>query len=852
MRVRKGVFISVVIAVLAIFSTIACAEDAALSQKAETLNKISLLQGNGSDYNLGGQILRSEASTFIVRLLGKEDYVLENKSKFKATYKDVKGNEWFVPYIAYCTEQGIIKGFPDGKFAPGQNISEKAFLKMVLCAMGYVYDVDFNWSNVYSKAYDVGLVTEENYLTKTADNNKYTRGSVVSALYNSLNKKMNNKNISVINYLIENGAVVADTAYGAGAVIDESQTSIRQVTVTNETKIALSLNEEILSIAKSQIKVYEKDNNKNLLDASVESQSGSQIVLKTAAQTASKVYIVELNNIKDKLGNYISSVTAQFTGYKKPDANLTVVKEISVLNGSRITVKFNEAVKTISASNIKVYETADKSNTLAVSIEAQSSDTVTLNTSTQTAEKSYTVEFINIEDTELNNVPSITGTFTGYKASEVKSDFFKISKVEPISKSLVKIYFTQPLNINAEIQMFYEVLKDGQSYVKGSSSTMTLKTYLNDSNAVGLWLKDKNFDDGATYTLKISGDLTSNYSLKLNDGNGDSATFTGIGSPNQDFSVVNVQAIDNKTVQVEFNSELDPFAAENFSLYTIKDTSGTPKSVLKAVLAGEGDKKGKIVKLGISVPLSTTSHYILTLNNIKDRFNQFSLDNAKYDFSSNVSAKPDLKIINVYTESKGTLIVYFDRALDSQTASLTENYIINGNGYSASPYKVYFDPVKTPFCVKLYLSSDKLLESTGSYKLTVSNSLRDETEHISLSNIEYTFGGTSQQYIKPLIYEARIVAKDAILVKTSSELSNRAPNTSASNFMLEYNDGSTKKTIIPNNVAYIDATTLIIKSDSISLNVQYTLKFTALEDYGELNTRTESDGSTSVGVTLGS
>jgi hypothetical protein len=87
---------------------------------------------------------------------------------------------------------------------------------------------------------------------------------------------------------------------------------------------------------------------------------------------------------------------------------------------------------------------------------------------------------------------------------------------------------------------------------------------------------------------------------------------------------------------------------------------------------------------------------------------------------------------------------------------------------------VYFDPVKTPFCVKLYLSSDKLLESTGSYKLTVSNSLRDETEHISLSNIEYTFSGTSQQYIKPLIYEARIVAKDAILVKTSSELSNRA------------------------------------------------------------------------------
>jgi hypothetical protein len=460
------------------------------------LNKISLLLGNGTDYNLSGQILRSEASTFIVRLLGKEDFVLENKGKFKSTYKDVKGNEWFVPYIAYCTEQGIISGFPDGKFAPNQNISEKAFLKLVLCAMGYSYGVDFDWNNVFSNAYNVGLVTDSNYTTKTGDNNKYTRGNVVSVLYNSLNKKIKNKNSSVINYLIENGAVALDKAYDAGAVIDEPRTSIQQVTVTNETKITLLLNEEILNINKSQVKVYEKDNKNNLLDVTVESQTGNQIILKTTAQAGLKAYIVELLNIKDNLGNLSQSVTANFTGFKKPDAIQTAVKEVSVVNGNRIIVKFNEVVKAISASNIKVYETSSKNNILSVSIEEQSSDSVTLNTSTQTAEKSYTVEFLNIEDQDANTVASIIGSFTGYRPLEVKSDYFKISKVEPISNSLIKVYFTQPINMSTEIQMFYEILKDGQSYVKGSLDTMLTKTCLNDSYSVGLWLKNRDFDEG--------------------------------------------------------------------------------------------------------------------------------------------------------------------------------------------------------------------------------------------------------------------------------------------------------------------------------------------------------------------
>lgn len=854
MRSRKGILISVALAVIFLFSVAAYASDSALTKKADALNKIYLLKGNGTDYNLSGQILRSEASTFIVRLLGKEDYVLDNKDKYKTVpYKDVKGNEWFVPYIAYCTEQGIIKGFPDGKFAPNQNISEKALLKLVLCAMGYTYGVDFDWNNLYLKAYDVGLVTDDSYKTKTGDNDKYTRGSVVSVLYNSLNKKIKGKDLSVINSLIESGAVSADTAFGAGVVLDEPVTGIKKADAVSETKLTLELNEDIQKLDKAQIKIYEKDNSKNTLDVTIESQTGNIIVLKTSAQVGSKIYTVELNRVKDGYGN-LANVTSSFTGFKKPDAELTSVKEVSVVSGSKITVKFSEAVKSIAASNIKVYESDASSSTLTVSIESQSSDSITLTTSLQKEDKAYTIEFLNVEDEEGNTVASVKGSFTGYKSPVVKSDYFTVSKVEPISKSFIKIYFTQPININTEIQMYYEILKGTQSFVKGDSGSMVVKTSLNDEYSVGLWLKNQSFNDNESYTLKISGDLTSAYGLKINDGTGSSTTFVGVGKANQELSVVSVRALDTKTVQVEFNAEMDPSSVQNIANYFIEDKDGVPRGIVKAVLTSDSDKKGKIVKLGIAGTLDTSKIYKLTMNNIKDRFNQFTLNSIVYDFIGNVPAKADLKIVNVFPESKGVLMVYFDRPVDESSAMFEGNYLITGitnGGYVAVPAKLYFDAVKSPYAVKLYLPADKQLGDNGSYKLTILRTFQDEMGDISSNDIEYTFSGTSQQYIKPLIYEAKIVAKDAICLKISSELSNKAPNTLASNFSLEYKEGSTTKTIIPDNIGYINPTTLILKSDAISINQSYTLKFTALEDYAEINTRTSVDGMTSIGVTVG-
>jgi hypothetical protein len=169
-----------------------------VTEKADTLNKFTVLRGDGKDYNLNGQLTRAEAAAFIIRIMGKEEEVLGNNNKYnKTVFPDVQKGQWFTSYIAYCVEQGIIGGFPNGKYAPNDPISEKAFLKLVLGVLGYKYNIDFDWSNVYATAYNTGLVLDYTYQGKSGDNTNYKRSEVVNVLYNVLRRINRNKKVTV-------------------------------------------------------------------------------------------------------------------------------------------------------------------------------------------------------------------------------------------------------------------------------------------------------------------------------------------------------------------------------------------------------------------------------------------------------------------------------------------------------------------------------------------------------------------------------------------------------------------------------------------------------------------------------
>src|SRR4051812_32393750 len=125
MSVFKRSIVFVFVFVLVFTSMGAVMADATIQEKAADLNKLSILQGDGTSFNLTGQLSRAEALTFIVRIMGQESMVTMNKVKYATTpFSDVKKTDWFAPIIGYSNELKLINGFPDGTFHPNEKISE--------------------------------------------------------------------------------------------------------------------------------------------------------------------------------------------------------------------------------------------------------------------------------------------------------------------------------------------------------------------------------------------------------------------------------------------------------------------------------------------------------------------------------------------------------------------------------------------------------------------------------------------------------------------------------------------------------------------------------------------------------
>jgi len=79
-----------------------------------------------------------------------------------APFPDVPVNGDFAGYITYCAQRGIINGYPDGTFKPGNPLTGYAFMKMLLGALGYNAEIEGyigdNWSVAVAKqAIGIGL-----------------------------------------------------------------------------------------------------------------------------------------------------------------------------------------------------------------------------------------------------------------------------------------------------------------------------------------------------------------------------------------------------------------------------------------------------------------------------------------------------------------------------------------------------------------------------------------------------------------------------------------------------------------------------------------------------------------------
>ena len=121
------------------------------SNSVETLRENDIMTGFGDGtFKPNKNLNRAEAVTLLMRL--KE--ISPDETVSQAPFPDVPTNAWFAPAVVEATNQGWIKGFPDGKFHPEQSLNRAEWATLISRAFDLTQDApNAEYKDVPSQAW---------------------------------------------------------------------------------------------------------------------------------------------------------------------------------------------------------------------------------------------------------------------------------------------------------------------------------------------------------------------------------------------------------------------------------------------------------------------------------------------------------------------------------------------------------------------------------------------------------------------------------------------------------------------------------------------------------------------------
>lgn len=171
---------------------------------ADHLKDLGLFQGTAQGYELDRAPTRGEAAAMLVRLLGEEQNALT--LEYSAPFDDLQN--WEKPYVQYLYDIGATTGVSETAFAPEAPCTAQMYAAFVLRALGYTEaDGDFTYADVDGFAQKIGL-----YDAAVIDTEDFLRDDVVAASYTALSLMPKDSEQTLLDQLVENGAVDAQAA----------------------------------------------------------------------------------------------------------------------------------------------------------------------------------------------------------------------------------------------------------------------------------------------------------------------------------------------------------------------------------------------------------------------------------------------------------------------------------------------------------------------------------------------------------------------------------------------------------------------------------------------------------------
>lgn len=109
-------------------------ENAPYAEAAEYLNDIGVMNGDtNGNFNPDQTVTRAQMAAILCRVLGETEDLPTDGDRFT----DVPASYWANGYIVKAAELGIIGGYQDGSFKPGNAVTYEQAVTMVIRAFGY-------------------------------------------------------------------------------------------------------------------------------------------------------------------------------------------------------------------------------------------------------------------------------------------------------------------------------------------------------------------------------------------------------------------------------------------------------------------------------------------------------------------------------------------------------------------------------------------------------------------------------------------------------------------------------------------------------------------------------------------
>jgi hypothetical protein len=522
-------------------------------------------------------------------------------------------------------------------------------------------------------------------------------------MYRALSIKSKEENRTLLQSLIESGAIKRDVALSSGILVDTVETKIQEISPVNGRKIIVKFNETINTIDANNIRICEENNQNNNLVVSIVSQSGTQLEIETNTQLPDKVYKVEIVNAEDLEGNGSSKLTGTFIGYTvvEVESDLFKISKVEQIGKNEVYVYFTQPINenVEFAPYYEIYQNGElyaDGDILTISFAGEKNvASIILKSKSITANQEYTLkisgQLVGAYGTYLGDGEGDGFSFIG---KDMQASSLILEKITAITGKSIQLDFNRQIHpLRAEQVYSYSVTNSKKNSIEVENAEL-LRDQLSNGKSVVLTLKTA-FDVSATYNIMINciQDSTKQFSIEEKP-----YTFSGYYTMSENLSINSVKVIDSGSVSITFNKALDYDTGLSVFNYQVKNMASDRVAIPGKVKFISADQTSVQLFLRENDYLvDNTPFDIEVFGSMKD----YTGNSIKSSISQAVfvdeSVNNYLKITEAKIVGRDTVKVTFNKEISNELANLKPQnysieYIEQGKFFKKIPIAItYFD-----------------------------------------------------------------------------------------------------------------------------------------------------------------